>query len=343
MTRITRGIKGENQCDRGKLIEVRAEGYDKIVGYQLFVVAVQGKRNRGFEIVREKLFEIDFVSIKWRSFGITKEDLMLNGIVAQISEEWMQDCDLEISCFQDTENGTLCLSRNMKSKRWLVDEKFSSEYSLHEFLSKVLNFPHHYNLSPESISQSMQNVFEHAHFHFFTSVINYVQKCGGSINESGEVVFFEDRKEGEESNISEEKFKERLHFFKLPISQFIATDSSLNWEFDLDLLCGLWVGDYNAHGFEFLWFSATENSGEYCSFVKLTGDPNVPAGTISILLKKADLRYWNMDAPAFIQVSEQNYARPQLDSGFFRAISPTEIRFLWSTFGLVSVFYKIAN
>jgi len=51
---------------------------------------------------------------------------------------------------------------------------------------------------------------------------------------------------------------------------------------------GLWIGDYSAHGLEFLLF--LQRGPSRLEILKITGDPNVPRGEYSIVVPDMDDR-----------------------------------------------------
>ncbi len=343
--RVLRGHTGCNRVSRGRVVQVTVEQEHYIIGYQLFPVAIeQSGEELAFRIVRKKIFDIDVDGkCRWASVGITRDDLLLNGIVAQINKEWVADCTVlvEVLSSRDTEKESVCLSRTLKSTKWLVDEEFNAEYSFFEFLSDIRANPKNLGLSNIELSSSIEIVHEHAQFRYFTSVMSYVRNYGGSITENGEIIFEDDSREGG-SEYERKHYEEKITMFRIPVTQFVEGQCSIDWEFNVSSLFGLWVGDYNAHGLEFLWFSMTDDK-EYCYFLKLTGDPNIPSGTVSILVKTSELLHWNVDAPAMIQISESSYSNPQLAKGFLRVCSPFSIRFLWEQHMIWSSFRKLAH
>ncbi|GAQ38893.1 hypothetical protein AtubIFM56815_007473 [Aspergillus tubingensis] len=67
------------------------------------------------------------------------------------------------------------------------------------------------------------------------------------------------------------------------LSTYATLDPELYTPTDKKPYQGIWVGDYSAHGCEFLLFLQRDHGEERCSLeaIKLTGDPNVPRGEIS--------------------------------------------------------------
>jgi hypothetical protein len=131
-------------------------------------------------------------------------------------------------------------------------------------------------------------------------------------------------------------------FFRLPVSRIVGDEDEMitKKKSVAEALQGVWCKSYFTHGCEFQLFNGSQDD-EFCSWIKVTGDPNIPSGCITMYCKTADMTSFGIEIPGYLQTSVEGYAAPEWQDIRIRLVSPQEVHILWSVVDFWTSMIKI--